>query len=165
MDPTIAHINPFPLDVRTAFQTYIHSFSYVNRERLDYLKYQQLLLYLQNPQLKPVTQAESRLKHRAQTEFMLLYDKLYRKPDARFQSPRSVVLENKAFDTIVNEHLQLLHAGRTKIWTILQQKYYRLKREEAEFILKRCKNCTLNCPATIKAPLVLIISGQAWERV
>ena len=165
MDPTIAYINPFPQDVRTAFQTYIHSFSYVNRERLDYLKYQQLLLYLQNPQLKPVTQAESRLKHRAQTEFMLLHDKLYRKPDARFQSPRSVVLENEAFDTIVNEHLQLLHAGRTKTWTILQQKYYGLKREEAEFILKRCKNCTLNRPATTKAPLVPIISGRAWERV
>ena len=120
MDPTIAHINPFPQDVRTAFQTYIHSFSYVNRERLDYLKYQQLLLYLQNPLLKPATQVESRLKHRAQTEFMLIHNKLYRKPDSKFQSPRSIVLESEAFDTIVNEHLQLLHVGRIKTWTILQ---------------------------------------------
>ena len=111
MDPTIAYINPFPQDVRTAFQTYIHSFTYVNRERLDYLKYQQLLLYLQNPLLKPTTQAESRLKHRAQTEFVLLHNKLYRKPDSRFQSPRAVVLESEAFDIIVNEHLQLLHTG------------------------------------------------------
>jgi hypothetical protein len=42
---------------------------------------------------------------------MLIHNKLYRKPDSRFKSPRSVVLESEAFDTIVNKHLQLLHTG------------------------------------------------------
>jgi hypothetical protein len=104
-DPTIAQINPFPQDVRTAFQAYIHSFTYSNSERIDYSKYRQLLLYLQNPSMKPTNPIESRLKHRAQTEFMLLHNKLYYKPTARFQNPRCVILESNAFDTIINEHL------------------------------------------------------------
>jgi hypothetical protein len=115
--------------------------------------------------MKPANPIESRLKHRAQTEFMLLHNKLYYKPTTRFQNPRCVILESDAFDTIINEHLQLLHAGRTKTWNIIQQKFYGLKREEVEFIIKRCKNCTLNRPSTTKAPLVPIISGRAWERV
>jgi hypothetical protein len=45
-DPTIAQINPLPQDVRTTFQTYIHSLGYINRERMDNLKYCQLLYYL-----------------------------------------------------------------------------------------------------------------------
>ena len=59
----------------------------------------------------------------------------------------------------------LFRSGRTKTWSILQRKFYGLKREEAEFIVKRCKNCTLNRPNTTKAPLVPITSGRAWERV
>ena len=76
-----------------------------------------------------------------------------------------MVLESEAFNTIINKHLQLLHAGRTKTWAILHQKYYGLKREEVKFILKRYKNCALNRPTITKAPLVLIISRRAWERV
>jgi hypothetical protein len=34
------------------------------------------------------------------------------------------------------------------------------RQEDIEFILKRCKNCTLNQPATTKAPLVPIISRR-----
>ncbi|KFY78648.1 hypothetical protein V499_02234, partial [Pseudogymnoascus sp. VKM F-103] len=87
--------------------------------------------------MKPTNPIESRLKHRAQTEFMLQHNKLYYKPTARFQNPRCVILESDAFDTIINEHLQLLHAGRTKTWNIIQRKFYGLKREEVEFIIKR----------------------------
>ncbi len=34
MDTVIASINPFPNDVRHAFQAYIQDFAYVNRERI-----------------------------------------------------------------------------------------------------------------------------------
>lgn len=104
-NPTIAQINPFPQDVRTAFQTYIHSLSYINRERMDYLKYCQLLYYLQNPLSKATNPIESQLKYRAQSEFMLQNEKLYYKPTTRFQNPHYVVLESEAFDTIINKHL------------------------------------------------------------
>ena len=165
MDPIIASINPFPNDVRTAFQVYIQDPSYINRERIKYSNWRQLHFFLNDPTLKLATQAESRLRYRAQLEFELINNKLYRRPDSKFPNPRYVVPESEAFDTIINEHLQLLHAGRTKTWSSLQQKYYGLKREEVEFILKRCKNCALNKPVATKAPLVPIISRRAWERV
>jgi hypothetical protein len=71
----------------------------------------------------------------------------------------------EVFDIIAQEHLKLLHAGRNKVWPTIEQQYYGIKREDVEFILKKCKNCTLNRPNTTKAPLVPIISGRAWERV
>jgi hypothetical protein len=122
-------------------------------------------IFLDNPTLKPENPTESRLKHRAISEFELIHNKLYRKPDSKFPNPRYVVPESEAFDAIANEHLQLLHAGREKVWTIIQQRYYGITRLEVAFILKLCKNCALNRPSTIKAPLVPIISGRAWERV
>jgi hypothetical protein len=53
-------------------------------------------------------------------EFELINKKLYRKPNSKFPNPRYVVLESEAFDTIINERLHLLHAGRTKTWNMLQ---------------------------------------------
>jgi hypothetical protein len=163
--PTIASINPFPNDVRIAFQAYIQDPKYINRERIPYEKWHRIHVHLDNPTLKPENPVDSRLKHRAHTEFQLINNKLYRRPDSKFPNLRYTVPESEAFDIIANEHLQLLHAGYMKTWATIQQKYYGIKREEIEFILKRCKNCALNRPATTKAPLVPIVSRRAWERV
>lgn len=161
----IASINPFPNDTRIAFQSFIQSQGYVNRERIEYAKWRQLHIFLDDPNIKPRNPTESRLKHRAYTEFELINNKLYRRADSKFLNLRYVVPESEAFDVIANEHLQLLHAGQTKTWAAVQEKYYGIKRDEIEFILKRCKNCALNRPAATKAPSVPIISGRAWERV
>lgn len=122
-------------------------------------------IFNDNPNLKPENPTESRLKHRALTEFQLINNRLYRRPDSKFPNPRYVVPESEAFDTIANEHLQLLHVGREKAWAASQQKYYGINRQEVAFVLKLCKNCALNKPAATKAPLVLIITRRAWERV
>ncbi|KFZ20383.1 hypothetical protein V502_03199 [Pseudogymnoascus sp. VKM F-4520 (FW-2644)] len=164
MAAIIASINPFPSDVRTAYEAYIQSPQYSNRERIEYSKYRQLYFFLENPTSKPATPIESTLKHRALTKFKLVNNKLYRQADAKYLA-RYVVLENEAFDCIINEHLQLLHAGCEKVWAIVQQKYYGITRQDVAFILKLCKNCTLNRPNITKALLVPIISGRAWERV
>jgi hypothetical protein len=39
---TIASINPFPNDVRTAFEAYISNPTYYNREQLPYTKWHQM---------------------------------------------------------------------------------------------------------------------------
>lgn len=164
-DAIVASINPFPNDIRIAFQCYIQAPGYINRERIEYSKWVRLHHFLDNPNLKPESQTESRLKHRAYAEFELIHDKLFRRADSRFRNPRYVVPESEVFDIIANEHLQLLHAGQTKTWAAVQQKYYGIKREDIDFVLKRCKNCALNRPAATKAPLVPIVTGRAWERV
>jgi hypothetical protein len=65
----VASINPFPNNVHIAFQAYIQDPAYVNRERIEYSKWHQIQCFLDNPELKPTTQAESRLKHRAYAKF------------------------------------------------------------------------------------------------
>jgi hypothetical protein len=100
-------------------------------------------IHLDNPHLKPDNPTDSRLKHRAHTEFQLINNKLYRKPDSKFLNPRYTIPESEAFDAIASEHLQLLHAGYMKTWAIVQQKFYGIKREDVESILKRCKNCAI----------------------
>ncbi|KFY32501.1 hypothetical protein V493_00138 [Pseudogymnoascus sp. VKM F-4281 (FW-2241)] len=164
---TIAAINPFPNDVRATFDSYIKSpqYSKRNRERIPYAKWCQMCIFLTNSTLKPQNPTESNLRHRTLTNFHLIDEKLYRNPDIAHKEPRYVVLENEALDLIISEHLQLLHAGRDKVWASIQQKYYGISRQEVAFVLKLCKNCVLNRPATTKAPLVPIISSQAWERV
>jgi hypothetical protein len=80
-------------------------------------------VFLDDPTLKPKTLFESRLKHQAITEFELTYNKLYQQPDNRHLVSRYIVPESKAFDIIANKHLQLLYAGREKVWSVIQQKY------------------------------------------
>jgi hypothetical protein len=163
---TITSINPFPNDVRTAFEAYISSTTYYNREQLSYDKWEHICAILQNPTAFKATYTEAKnLKHCAQSDFELINNKLYRKSNVRYSNARYVVQKAEVFDIIAEEHLKLLYAGRNKVWPIIEQQYYGIKREDIEFILKRCKNCTLNRPNTTKAPLVPIISGRAWERV
>lgn len=157
----LSTLNSFPIDVREAFQEFISAPNYINRERIEYTKWQQLHIYLDNTQLKPKTASEIRLKHRALTEFSLIANRLYRRPDIKFETPRYVVPEREAFDIIAGEHLRLLHTGIKKTWHGIQKKYYGIKREEVAFVIKRCKNYALNRPEAIKAPLVPIISERA----
>ena len=165
MEPSTALINPFPNDVRSAFKAYIESPTYTNRERIEYTKWRQLHILLDNPDRKPRNPAESRLKHRAFSEFELINNRLHRKPDSKHPEPRYVVPENEAFDTIANQHLQLLHAGKNKTCEAVQQRFYGITRADVEFVIQRCKNCALNRPAATKAPLVPIVTNRAWERV
>jgi transposase InsO family protein len=162
---TTASINPFPNDVRSAFQDYIHQPEYSNRARIPYANWRQMHIFLDTPDQKPENSTESNLKHRALTEFELINNRLYRQSDKKYPDPRYVVPESEAFDTIVNKHLQLLYTGRDKVWAAIQQKYYSITWSEVTFVLKLCKNCALNRPAATKAPLQPIVSGRAWERV
>lgn len=143
---TIGSINPFPSDVQRAFKAYISSDTYYNRERISYEKLHRMRIILNNPLLKPEDRDGFNLKHRTQLNYELINDKLYRQKDTKNQIPR---------------YLQPLHAGRNKVWPAIGQQYYGIKSEDVEFILKQCKNCTLNRPNTTKAPLVPIISGRA----
>jgi hypothetical protein len=165
MATTSTPISPFPHDTRVAFQTFIYTPGYINRERIPYSKWQQIYVFIDNPTIKLQNQAESNLRHRALTEFELINRRLYRMPDKSHPESRYAVPESEAFNVITNEHLQLLHAGRDKVWATIQQKYYGINRNEVLFILKLCTNCALNRPAATKALLEPIVSSRAWERV
>jgi hypothetical protein len=162
----IASINLFPHDVRTAFEAYISNTTYYNREQLSPTKWRSMLIILNNPAAYiPYNRETANLKHCTQSSYKLLHNKLYRQSDTKHPNLRYVVPKAEVFDVVAQEHLKLLHAGRNKVWPTIKQQYYRIKREDVEFILKRCKNCTLKRPNATKAPLVPIVSRRAWERV
>ncbi len=73
-----------------------------------------------NPDYKPQSQAESRLKYCTFREFKLIDDRLYKQPDSKFPNPQYIILESEAFDVNANQHLQLLHTRRVKTWDVIQ---------------------------------------------
>jgi hypothetical protein len=82
------------------------------------------------------------------------------KQQSKFFNPRYTVPENGAFDAIASEHL--LTTSPCGLYEDLgnsSTEILRHKREEVEFMLKRCKNCALNRPDTTKAPLVPIVTA------
>ncbi|RFU28490.1 hypothetical protein B7463_g7831, partial [Scytalidium lignicola] len=121
--------------------------------------------FLDNPSLKPENQVDSNVKHRAITQFELKNNKLYRLPDSHHSKPRYAVQDSEVFDIIVEEHIKLLHASRDKVWPVIEQQYYGIKRSDVEWVLKRRKTCALNRPSATKAPLEPIVSDRAWERI
>jgi hypothetical protein len=68
-------------------------------------------VHLDIPDFKPDNVTDSRLKYRAHTEFQLVNNKLFRRPDSKFLNLRYTVPESEVFDTIGHEHIQLLYAG------------------------------------------------------
>jgi hypothetical protein len=102
MAATISSINPFPNDVRDPIQHYIQDSQYIKRDRIEYSKWNQLHVFLDEPTLKPITPSESRLKHRALIEFELTHNKLYRRPDTRHLAPNYVAPESEALDIIAD---------------------------------------------------------------
>jgi hypothetical protein len=78
-------------------------------------KWRQMHIFIDDPTLKAENSMESNLKHRALTEFHLINNRLYRNANSIHKEPRYVVPESEVFDLIVNEHLQLLHAGQDKV--------------------------------------------------
>jgi hypothetical protein len=96
-------------------QAYIQDSQYINRERMEYSKWNHLHVFLDDPTLKPTTPSESRRQHQAITEFKLTHNKLYRKANTRNLVPRYVVLESEAFDIVTNAYLQLLYTSQQKV--------------------------------------------------
>jgi hypothetical protein len=118
---TIALINPFPNDVRTAFEAYISSTTYYNREQLPYEKWDQMRTILYDLTAFKLTDKESmNLKHRAQFDFELINNKLYRQKDIWHPNARYAVLKSEVFDIIAQEHLKLLHASCNKVWPTIK---------------------------------------------
>jgi hypothetical protein len=74
---TITSINPFPNSVDTAFEEYMSSNTYYNREQLPYEKWHRMHVFLDDPTLKLEDRDSVNLKHRAQANFKLIHNKLY----------------------------------------------------------------------------------------
>jgi hypothetical protein len=76
---TVALINPFPNDVRSAFKAYISNTTYYNCKQLLYTKWDQICIILCNlTAFKPIDRESKNLKHYVLFDFKLINNKLYR---------------------------------------------------------------------------------------
>jgi hypothetical protein len=111
-------VNIFPPSVKAAFVTTIQAKGYINRERFSYAKYVRLQVFLDNPSLKAVNQADRKIKYEALYDYELYNNgsrrKLYRLLDKSHTERRLVVFTNDAFDMLTSIHLKLGHPSRDK---------------------------------------------------
>jgi hypothetical protein len=76
---TITLINPFPYDVRTAFEAYTSSPTYYNREQFSHEKWSQIRTILEDLTAFTLHNKESiNLKHHTLSSFKLVNNKLYK---------------------------------------------------------------------------------------
>ena len=55
---------------------------------------------------------------------------------------RRAIDAGEVFDLIVQEHqTNSIHSGKNKTFAALNQQIFSIKRQEVEFILKRCRSC------------------------
>lgn len=98
---TIASINPFPHDVRTAFEAYINSTTYHNRELFSDEKQSCMRTILEDiAAYIPLNKEAVNLKHCTILNFTLVHNELHRKSDARHPTSRYVVQKAEVFDVI-----------------------------------------------------------------
>jgi hypothetical protein len=116
---------------------------------------------------EPQSLEERRVRARIAPEYTVIDGVLYRKPDSNSPAspPRKVILEEETFDVITKAHLDTMHAGRTKTFHDINERFYGITRQEVEFLLKHCSTCARNKSKSTRAPLQPIPVHSLFERV
>lgn len=79
--------------------------------------------------------------------YQLVNGQVFRKLDAKSLLPlRATVTDTEIFNIIQKCHVSLKHAGYRKTYKAIQQKYYRIVREDVLWLLTRCRTCLVNRP-------------------
>jgi hypothetical protein len=121
--------------------------------------------FLYDKDLKLTSRANSTTKFWAWADYKMINEKLYWKADEKHEYPQIAVSENDAFDVIVKEHLQLIHAGRDKTWAAVDAKYYGIQKTDVAWVCAHCKNCILNRPSKSKPLLKPIVADKTFKRL
>jgi hypothetical protein len=99
---TIALINPFPHNVRTAFKAYMSSTTYYNHKQFTHEKWHYMYVILNDPTTYiPYNKESLNLKTCTLSSFMLINNKLHKQGDTQHLHPRIVVLKEEVFDIII----------------------------------------------------------------
>jgi hypothetical protein len=59
----------------------------------------------------------------------------------------------------------LIHPGRDKTFKKIHKKYHGIASKEVEWVVRHCRNCSQNRPASVRAPLTPIVANRFFERV
>jgi hypothetical protein len=82
---------------------------------------------------------------------------------------RRVVCDSEIFDTIREWHLQLGHAGVNKVSKAVIERFYGIRKDDVEWVLKHCQTCLLERQNRSQTPARAsrepVVSGRTLERV
>ena len=78
---------------------------------------------------------------------------------------RRVVQLEEVYETIMESHLRSQHAGHSKTFSIIKERFYGISREEVVWLLRHGGICLQTQPSNTRAPLEPIHSGYTLERV
>ena len=99
---------------------------------------------------------EKKLRCNARKDFLVDGSILYHRADKLYPFRRRAIDAGEVFDLIVQEHqTNSIHAGKNKNFAALNQRFFGIKRQEVEFVLKHCRTCAQTKPQTrtTRAPL------------
>ena len=65
----------------------------------------------------------------------------------------------------MGSHQRSQHAGHSKPFAIIRERFYGISRDEVVWFLKHCSICLQSRPSNTRAPLEPIHFGSALERV
>lgn len=96
--------------------------------------------------MKAIGPAHRKVKSRCTEEYLIQDEILFRRPPVKkpAEQLRRVVSEDEAFNVIVEAHTSLLHAGKNKTFSEVNDRYYGITREEVAFLLRMCRTCVSN---------------------
>jgi hypothetical protein len=153
----------FPQEVYNGFMDMFQDDKYVCKERLQPHKWSRIQVFLAFPNTETTCPKDANIKQQAKS-YEIINNKLYRKPEGNYESRYSIP-RNEVFDIIVREHIILIHPGRDKTFKEIQKKYHGIASKEVEWVVRHCRNCSQNRPASVRAPLTPIVANRVFERV
>ena len=111
---------------------------------------------------------EMKLRSNAKKNFLVDGGILYYQANKFCSFRRRAIDASEVFDLIVQEHqTNSTHSGKNKTFAALNQRFFGIKRQEVEFLLKHCRTCTQtkSQPRTARAPLKPIKTHNIFERI
>ena len=91
MPADIEPVEPFPIEIRTAFNKMIDDILYTNRERIERYQINRIAMFLLNPAQKSHSSADANLRQRALHSYQLINGEVFRKLDLQYTQPRMVL--------------------------------------------------------------------------
>ena len=109
-----------------------------------------------------------KLRSNAKKNFLVDGGILYYRANKFYSFRRRAIDASEALDLIVQEHqTKSTHSSKNKTFAALNQRFFGIKRQEVEFLLKHCRTCTQtkSQPRTARAPLKPIKAHNVFERI
>ena len=108
---------------------------------------------------------EQTKKWRARQNFALdNKDQVIRRLDDKFGSRTAACIWDTS-SYIIERHRLLGHAGIKKTFESLQQYVWGIRRQDVEYLIRRCKVCCFKAKTNTKAPLTPIVATRVMERL